>query len=287
MKIYIDVCQNLFRNIIRDLGRMILGGFAWMLLVSGPQAQARLVIVGETVHRSALTPGGTGSGTITVLNRGNEPAEVRVYQTDYRFSAGGESDFATPGSMPRSNASWLAIDVNQVSIAPNGTAEVNYRVVAPNDATLNGTYWSLVMIEQTEAIVAPARGNNPAERKAAIRTVVRHAIQIVHDFGPEAPPSLKVLQKAMDHDSRGKSFSLDVENRGGGMVRPAVTLELFAASGTRVANLETAKVRLYPGCSYRYRFDLTSIPAGKYNALAVLDAGGESVSGAQYVLDVP
>lgn len=287
MKSDFEVFPYLSRNLRRIASRAVLGGVVLMTIAHGPLAQARLVIVGETVHRSALIPGGTVAGTITVLNRGAEPAEVRVYQTDYRFNAGGESDFAVPGSKPRSNAAWLALDVNQVSIAPNGTAEVNYRGVAPNDPALKGTYWSLVMIEQTESIVAPTRGDNPAERKAAIRTVVRHAVQIVHDFGPEAPPSLKVLQKAIDRDSRGKSFSLDVENRGIGLVRPTVTLELFDPSGVRLANLETAKVRLYPECSYRYRFDLASIPAGKYTALVVLDSGGDSVSGAQYVLDVP
>ena len=251
------------------------------------EASARLVLVGETVQRTAVAPGGVVSGTITVLNRGTEPAEVRFYQTDYHFTSAGESDFAAPGTKPRSNARWLTLDANQASISPNATVEVNYRGTVPGDAGLRGTYWSLIMVEQTEAVQAPVPGTNPRERKAAIRTVVRHAVQVVNDLGAPVPAALKVLRKALDHDSQSKSFLLDVENQGEWMVRPEVSLELFDASGTSKGKLEAAKVRLYPGCSFRYRFDLKGVPPGSYTGLVVLDTGDENLSGAQYSLEVP
>ncbi|MBL9127662.1 MAG: hypothetical protein JNL97_08445 [Verrucomicrobiales bacterium] len=250
-------------------------------------ASARLVIVGETVHRASAVPGGTISGTITVLNRDTAPAEIRVYQTDYRFVAGGENEFGKAGSTPRSNAPWVTLDASQLTLAPNASVEVNYRGTVPSERDLQGTYWSLVMVEQTEAVAPPTAAPNARERKAAIRTVIRHAIQIVSDVGTPTASALKVLAKAIDHDSRDKAFTLDVENRGSWMVRPTATLDLFDAAGAPVGKREAATVRLYPGCSFRYRFDLRDIPAGKYTALAVLDSGDEEPSGAQYTLEVP
>lgn len=260
----------------------------WMaFLMISPGAWARLVIVGETVHRTTVTAGASVTGSITILNRGTGPAEVRVYQTDYTFTSTGESVFGPPGTHAQSNAGWLALDNNQLTLAPDGSAEVNYRGQVPVAGVAPGTYWSLIMVEQTEPVQVPEAGLNPNERKAAIRTVVRHAIQVVHDLGQPEAPAMKILGRSLDHDSQQKTFLLDVENRGAWMIRPEVGMELFDARGGSVGNVASARVRLYPTCSFRYRFDLTSIPAGRYTALVVLDTGDENVSGAQYSLEVP
>ena len=251
------------------------------------EASARLVIVGETVHRSTGAPGGEVRGAITVLNRGDQAAEVRVYQTDYQFSANGESQFGSAGSLPRSNASWLKLDTTQAAIPPGGTAEINYQGRVPTEASLRGTFWSLIMVEQTEQVAAPPQGGNARERKAAIQTVVRHAIQVVVDLGNPEPAQLKVLAKLLENDSQSKTFSVDVANQGPWMVRPEVSMELFDAQGAPAGEIEGARVRLYPTCSFRYRFDLKSVPAGRYTALVVFDTGDENVSGVQYALDVP
>lgn len=82
----------------------------WLAIGAMP-ATARLVLVGETVHRSSVTPGAQLSGTITILNRGTEPAQVRIYQTDYRFQAsGGSLSPPTRGRRPgRSGSFWTEI----------------------------------------------------------------------------------------------------------------------------------------------------------------------------------
>jgi hypothetical protein len=257
-----------------------------VLCLAAPLAQAGLVIVGETVHRTTVTPGATLSGTITILNNGGAPVEVRLYQTDYAFKAAGENDYGAPGTSPRSNAKWFTLDANQLSIPTNGTVTVNYRGAVPAEAKLAGSFWSLVMVEQTEAVVAPTKGA-PSERRAAIRTVVRHAVQVVTDLGNPAPAELKVLGRNFEADASGKAFSLDVENRGQWLTRPDVSMEVFDAAGASTAKVAAAKVRLYPACSFRYRFDLTALKPGKYNALVMLDSGDDNVSGAQYAFEIP
>lgn len=256
------------------------------LCVAAPFAHAGIVIVGETVLRSAVTPGATLAGTITILNNGSAPVDVRLYQTDYSFKAAGENDYGTPGTSPQSNAKWFTLDANQLTVPTNGTVTVNYRGAVPTDAKLAGSFWSLVMVEQTEAVVAPTKGA-PTERRAAIRTVIRHAVQVVTDLGHPAPAELKVLGKNFEADASSKAFSLDVENRGQWLTRPDVSMEVFDKAGASAAKVAAAKVRLYPACSFRYRFDLTSLKPGKYNALVMLDSGDDNVSGAQYAFEIP
>lgn len=248
-------------------------------------AHAGLVIVGETVQRTSLSPGATFSGTITLLNNGVAAIEARIYQTDYAFKATGENDYGAPGSQPRSNAKWFTLDANQLSIPTNGTVTVNYRGTVPPDAQLAGTFWSLVMVEQTEAIVAPTKGA-ATDRSAAIRTVVRHAVQIICDLGTATPAELQILDRKLEADAVSKAFSIDVENRSLWLARPDVSMEVFDGSGGSTAKIPAAKVRLYPTCSFRYRFDLTQLKPGKYTALIMLDSGDDNVSGAQYAFEI-
>jgi len=254
-------------------------------LLATPATQAGLVIVGETVQRAALTPGATFNGTITIFNNGSGAIEARIYQTDYTFKASGENDYGAPGSAPRSNAKWFTLDANQLSIPTNGTVTLNYRGTVPADAKLAGSFWSLVMVEQTEAIVAPAKGA-ATDRSAAIRTVVRHAVQIISDVGTAAPAELKILDRKLEADASSKAFTIDVENRGQWLTRPDVSMEIFDGAGTSTAKVPAAKVRLYPSCSFRYRFDLTTLKSGKYTALIMLDSGDDNVSGAQYAFEI-
>lgn len=257
-----------------------------LLVAAATAVQGRLVIVGETVHRSTLSPGSQINGTISILNDGLQPVEVRIYQTDYRFAATGENAYPEPGSLPKSNAKWLTLDANQLSIPTNTTLTVNYRGSVPAGAS-SGTFWSLIMVEQTEALLPPSKGGAPNERRAAIRTVVRHAVQVVTDLGAPAAPDLKVIGRRLEGEAGNRVFLLDVENQGAWLARPEVSMEAFDASGTSVAKLASAKVRLYPSCSFRHRFDLSNLKPGKYTALVILDNGDENVNGAQYEFEIP
>lgn len=267
-----------------NLTRLLLPLLATCVLALS--ARANLVIVGETVHRAAITPAGVISGSIDILNRSARPIDVRVYQTDYEFQATGENIFPSPGTRPRSNARWFTLDVNQVTLEPNATVTINYRGTAP--AVLPpGSYWSLIMVEQTEPVAAPTAGADPAQRKAAIRTVIRHAVQVVSDVGAAAAPKLKVLARNLETSDEGRTFTLDLANQGDWLVRPDVTLELFDRAGVSVSKLTAPRARLYPTCSFRYRFPLAGIAPGSYRALMVFDAGDDHLSGAQYALEIP
>ena len=86
-------------------------------------------------------------------------AQVKLYQTDYLFSADGKNAFDAPGSQARSNAAWLQLNREQVTIAPDSVATVDYEVRVPGGAGLSGTYWSVVMVQELPA--AEAAGGPP------------------------------------------------------------------------------------------------------------------------------
>ena len=68
------------------------------------------------------------------------------------------------------------------------------------------------------------------------------------------------------------------------MLRPNVYMRLFAEDGTEFGPFEGVQFRLYPGTSVRQRIDLSSLKAGTYQALLVVDNGDDAVFGGQYEL---
>jgi len=80
---------------------------ALLLALSG-RAHAQVTVVGNGVEERAAQRGESYSGALRLRNQGRETAEVRLYLTDYSFQAGGSTRFDAPGSLPRSNAAWIA-----------------------------------------------------------------------------------------------------------------------------------------------------------------------------------
>ena len=76
-----------------------------MLLPAGG-AVAQVSIIGDLSQDHDARPGESYSGSILVKNDTDEPQEAKLYQTDYLFSCLGTTNYADPGSTPRSNT-WF------------------------------------------------------------------------------------------------------------------------------------------------------------------------------------
>jgi len=254
-------------------------------LLQQPIAHAGISVIGGLVRTKTAQPGETFEGIILVRNSGDGPAEGRVYQTDYLFTADGKDDYALPGTTPRSNAKWFSLGASRVSIAAGETVSVSYKGKVPVSADLKGTYWSMVMVEMA-ASIAPEEKADKDKVAFGLRTQMRYAVQIVVEIGETGERALKVVDKKIVNDGGKRIFQMDVMNTGERVVIPSGSLEMFDAKGVSIGKFESGKMRIYPACSVRHRVDLTGVPPGKYNALALLDNGDSYVIGAQYLLEI-
>lgn len=254
-------------------------------LFSG-KARAISLPGGLTVENS-LTAGGRASGNIVILNSDAEPVTVRVYQTDYMFYADGRNEFGRPGSTPRSNASWITYSPNQITVPAGGSASVSYQITVPNDQSLRGTYWSIIMIEPIpKAALEPP---SPEKGKIAlgVQAVFRHTVQVITNIGDTGKRALEFADEKLEAKDGKISLGVNVKNTGERGLVPAVYVDLTDQSGHSLGRFEGGELRIYPGCSVRYIVDFGALKPGKYNALFVADSGeGEKVFGIRYTLEV-
>ena len=247
---------------------------------------AGVSVLGGLTQEKILQPGEKFEGQITLQNTGEDAWLVEVYKKDYLFYADGTNIYGEPGSADRSNAGWLSVSPNRLTIPPNEKASVYYRIQVPENPDLSGTYWSMVMIEPASKTGRENIQDKDGKIKVGVQTVVRYGIQIVTNIGDSGSRKISFLDKKMIKQDEKRILQLDVENTGDRWLSPFVWVELYDGYGNRIGRFESLKKRIYPECSVRHEVDLSQVPQGNYKALVVVDNGDEHVFGAQYDLGI-
>src|SRR5690554_2475565 len=242
-------------------------------------AAANIKVIGPLVQETTTNIGAVYNGNILIENTGETPCTARIYQTDYLYYAQGTNIYGTPGENPSSNANWITLGANWVTIPAKDTATVNYKVQVPQNSDLPGTYWSMLMVEPADDQAIRGRKDT-----ITLQTKIRYGIQVITHIGNTGTRRIRFLDRKIITDNGRKILELDIENCGERALFPSVSLQLFSDSGNLIGNFHGRQTRILPTCSIRQRINLPNIPRGKYKALVIVDNGDEYVFGANYDL---
>jgi hypothetical protein len=240
-------------------------------------------VVGSLARSNNVQPGGKFEGVIVVKNSGSEAVPVKVRQADYSYQADGSNNYGEPGGTPRSNAGWITLSPSQFTVAAGQSAAIHYRGRVPAGGDLRGSYWSMIMVEPEGGALAPT---DPGKKEIGLRPVVRFGVQIVTEIGRGAQPRLRVADKKLLGEAGRQRLQLDLENAGERLMIPSISVELYDARGASAGKFELGRQRIYPSCSIRASADFSSVPAGKYTAMLLVDTGDDQIMGAQYALEL-
>lgn len=268
---------------LRTLATMWLTGAICLAGMGPVRVAAQIMVVGNSVQEQQAASGERYTGEIRLRNQGTEAQPVRIYQTDYLFYADGTNLYPTAGSHPRSNGEWITISPMDLVVPGGEEVDVTYEVAVPAGGELAGTYWSMIMVEPTEAIVdIPEETPEPV---VGVRATVRFGIQVATHVPGEAQHALRLGNPRVTVDEGGsRSLEFQLVNEGGVGYRPAVSVEMYDDMAVLVATLEAQRGLIYPGTSALQRFDLSNLPGGSYEAVVVVDTGALEVFGAQFTL---
>jgi hypothetical protein len=250
-------------------------------------ARAAVKLESDMTHEKSASPGETYRGTLVLRNTAEIPAQVKVYQTDYSFAADGSSEYGEPGRLPRTNAKWISLSRELVTVPPQGVERVDYDVKVPTGggAGFSGTYWSMIMVEPLASDSAEASEPLP-ERTTRITQVMRYGVQVVTHIGKTGEPDLAFSNPQVVKEDGIRRFAIDAENTGQRWLRTSLWLELFSETGNPIGKFQGNPRRLYPGTSARFQIDLGGVPAGKYLGLVVADGTGDNLFGANVELEI-
>jgi hypothetical protein len=276
-----------FASLIAPRRMTVMLGLA-AIAAAGPKAKAQVSVLSSTVEEHIGTPGETYTARIEIANSSRTAQVVRLYQTDYTFAADGTSNFDQPGSLARSNAAWISLQSEQVTVPAAGSITVPYTVAIPKADSLRGTYWSAIMVEPV-AHPTPTSSDSANKPRVGLGTVIRYAVQVATHVGTSGARTVRFdaidAKQGPDSTAANKSMlELSVINAGERAYRPALWIELYDSKGALRAKAKQSRGLLYPGCSLRQRFDLGAVPPGTYKAVIFADTGEETVYASQYTV---
>jgi len=242
---------------------------------------ATIMVLSDLTQEETVSPGGKYKGGIQLQNASGEVKSVRIYQTDYWFSHTGESRYDDPGTLERSNASWINVSELFMTLQPNEIRMVGYEVTVPAIDSLRGSYWSVLMVE---GIQPP--DTSSLRTGMAIQTVMRYAIQIITHIGASGSSDLEFLNVGVTRQNNLPVIEVDIRNMGDRALRPAVSIDLFDSAGTLLGTIAAERKRIYPGTSARILLSLEGMTPGSYSGVIIADCDEEHVFGANVNLKI-
>src|SRR5687768_6122625 len=241
----------------------------------GVRCLSQVSVLGNSVQERKAAAGSEYPGSILIRNDGTVAQRVRIYTTDYRFTAEGISEFGEPGTTPRSNARWITFGLQTVVIAPGQSSTITYRVNVPQLPlqSATGSYWSVAMIEGQ-----PAMGpRHVGAGTVRIQTIVRQAVQLVTHVGSTGAASVALYNVKLVSGENTSEIQFDAGNDGVRARKLSLSVDLYADDGSFVGRYSSQRGLVYPGSSIRQQFSLGALRKGNYLAFIVADAGDDDL----------
>jgi len=246
---------------------------------------AGISIEGGLTHEKVSSAPGMYQGEIVIRNQDETPQELKVYLSDYSFNYEGETFYGDPGKDARSNASWITLSPSRVTIPPKDTATIGYSIAVPDDKSLVGTYWSMIMVECISKD-SPESSSAQKEKKLSlgITQIMRYAIQVITHINDTGTKRIRFIQSKVLRENEARILQVDLENIGERLVRPQLWTELYTSDGVSLGRFQGEQFRIYPNTSKRFRIDISRAPSGTLKAIVVADFGENDLMGIQYTL---
>lgn len=252
-----------------------------ILLILITALSAQVAVDGELTRYRESSPGDVYEGSISIHNTGSKEEQVKVYIRDYFFSSDGSTSYGEPVDNERTNAKWITFFPTDIVLPPGGREEVKYTVRVPGNDELEGTYWSMLFIED---VPDKEEAEVDTTQTLSILQVIRFGIQLITDMEGETLTQLQFSNIALHSKETGRELEVHMTNVGNKWLKPELYAELYDETGQFVGRYYGEKARLFPSTSVSRVIDLSSVNNGSYRVLLIADCGDDLLFGGRYSL---
>ena len=219
--------------------------------------------------------GAAETQVVTITNNSTKPQSFELSLGDWNRKSDGAHDYFKPNTKPYSCASWLSFDKNFIEIPAGQSGEITLTIQAPkNVQELESMKWAMLFVQG--ANLKKPVVNGPNEAKASIQEIIRMGIHVY-----QTPPNLTEMSaKAIGlkvTKENNKIYDFEIENTGKVMITGKAHLEITNLSNSQEIVTEVQEFPVFPGGKRTVPLELpTTLKAGKYSILAILDYGDNS-----------
>jgi hypothetical protein len=209
-----------------------------------------------------------------------KPVHFKARAEDWWASEDGTSSFYRPaGTLPRSCGKWVSLNPVETSVAPGGTLKVRVTTTIPRDVKAGG-YWCVLTVDEVpDPLAAPAGVD--------VRFLSSVSVGIFVNIEP-----VKRAAEIRDVELAAGRARFKVCNLGNAPLGAEGRIEFLrrgASVPTATAVIRRATVLTDPISCRVLTADLpapTSLPAGRYLVLVLVDIGVDHFLGVQREMEI-
>ncbi|PIB34031.1 hypothetical protein BFP72_00590 [Reichenbachiella sp. 5M10] len=236
------------------------------------QSQGSVTVLNGLSHMYSGQSGEEIRGHVVLLNTSDQTERVRFELNEAIFSCDSSRVFTNREAHSQSSSAWFASDVMDKELAPNEQYIYDYSIHIPEDESLQGSYWTVLMVSVENSVSAEQLMSG-----VSIDSKVRYAIGLMTHVNAFDQVQLDFddVELALDTLDYAQALDIRLKNDGQFIEGVSLILEVYDMDGEKVTDIYSDRNMVFPGVCKRYLMDISSLPDGEYYCLLLANARDE------------
>lgn len=237
-----------------------------VFLLSSNWTYASVIVVNGLTHIYNGVSGTQIKGEVVLLNNSNVDQTIHFSLNDAIFSCTENRIFSNSITHKNSSLSWFDGSLIDKTLSPKEKFTYQFVINVPNDATIRGTYWSMLMLDIDNPIRKEKIGNN-----IGLNTKIRYAIGLLTNVNTYTEVNIDFQKVDLKKDTSTKKLEIKINNLNQYVEGIKLSLEVYDANGKKIFESATLRNMVFPGFCKDYSIDLSTLENGQYECLLVAD----------------
>lgn len=268
--------------------KLILGAALALIIAISPMAWGQIGI-SATSADVTLAPGGSFTDALEVINKSPNPRQFTVDVKDYDRNIEAGLVLLDPGTQPRSLAKFLAVTPLAFTLQPDQKQPIIFTIKVPADQS--GPHWAAVIVSSPlPASNSQGTGSNTPGTPITIGTIEQFIVKIRQTDPTNAVNQgrLTGVQILLPEKDKPLRVVIAYENTGTTFQQPKGEVRFINARGDVAAKVDIQPFPMLPGGKIRFEIPLDrQLPSGDYEAVAIIDFGGDFLLAALARFTIP
>ena len=248
--------------------------FITVLLFSISSAYSGVLIRNGLLHKFSGSDGSRMYGEVILVNTSSTEERISFHLNEAMFSCEQQRYFTSDTTHTRSSLAWFEGNLVDRVLAPKEKFIYKFSINIPQDQTLQGSYWSMLMVQVEKPFAQSQVGN-----ALALSNQVRYAIALLTDVNP-SKENIQIDFTDVKVETLGnnqKQIAINIQNEDKYIEEVKLLLEVYDAEGNNVLKKETVTGFLFPSFCKHFTIDISELPKGNYECLLVAESREEYI----------
>lgn len=235
---------------------------------------SNIVILNGLTHVYTGSTGETITGEVILINSSDQEQRVTFELNEAIFSCTSNRIFIKDKFHQQSSSKWFSANLMDKLLAPREKYVYKFSIKIPNDKSLKGSFWSMLMVNVEKPIKEESLNT-----KIGLDTKIRYAIGLLTNVNAFDNINLDFSNINLKEDSNSPKKELEVKVLNESLFIEGVklSLEIYDNKGIKIQETETDRNMVFPGFCRDFKFDVSVLPNGEYNCVLIADARREFV----------